>query len=132
VLPAAHRLRSSADFTAVTRRGRRVRCGGVVVYLLTSPDGAGSASRAGLVVSKAVGNSVIRHQVSRRLRAQLGARLDRLPAGARVVVRALPETATARSAVLGQDLDRALTRLGSPQAGQISEKPRYGRSGSNR
>jgi ribonuclease P protein component len=63
----------------------------------------------GLVVGRSVGNSVTRHRVTRRLRAQLAARLDRIPAGAGVVVRALPEAATASSAALGADLDRALT-----------------------
>lgn len=109
MLPAAHRLTRAADFTAVTRQGRRARCGTVVVYLLAEPvDGA---SRIGLVVGKAVGTSVVRHQVSRRLRAQLSQRLDRIPAGARLVVRALPDTATAASAALGRDLDRALDKL---------------------
>ncbi|HEY0166702.1 MAG TPA: ribonuclease P protein component [Jatrophihabitans sp.] len=115
MLPAAHRLRSAADFTAVTRRGRRVRSGSVVVYLLTDPAEP-AASRVGLVVGKAVGASVVRHQVSRRLRAQLQDRLDRIPSGAKLVVRALPETAKASSAVLGHDLSRALDKLGAHPA----------------
>jgi ribonuclease P protein component len=79
------------------------------VYLLTEP--AGASSQVGLVVGKAVGTSVVRHQVSRRLRAQLRPRLDRLPSGARLVVRALPSASDAGSAVLGRDLDRALDKL---------------------
>jgi ribonuclease P protein component len=65
----------------------------------------------GLVVGKTVGGSVVRHRVSRRLRAQLRERLDRLPAGSGTVVRALPESATATSAQLGRSLDRAFERL---------------------
>jgi ribonuclease P protein component len=65
----------------------------------------------GLVVGKTVGGSVTRHRVSRRLRAQLSARLDRLPAGSGTVVRALPESATATSAQLGRSLDKAFDRL---------------------
>jgi ribonuclease P protein component len=80
-----------------------------VLYLLTDP--AGETSRIGLVVGKAVGTSVVRHQVSRRLRAQLRERLERIPAGATLVVRALPETASAPSAVLGHDLSRGLDKL---------------------
>jgi len=138
VLPAAHRLRSSADFSAVTRSGRRVRSGAVVVYLLAGstaepePSSAQAASRIGLVVGRAVGGSVVRHQVSRRLRAQLGARLDQIPAGARVVVRALPECAGARSEALGQDLNRALAKLTSDHNGRKAVKSRDGRSGSSR
>ena len=125
MLPAAHRLRSAADFAAVTRRGRRARCGTVVVYLLTDPaapadpgDAArppAGGSRVGLVVGKSVGTSVVRHQVSRRLRAQLRDRLDQLPAGARLVVRALPETSAAGSTDLGHDLDLAFARLTGTQ-----------------
>jgi ribonuclease P protein component len=111
VLPAAHRLRSSSDFTVVTRQGHRTRCGGLVVYLLADSEAATSPSRVGLVVGKTVGGSVTRHQVSRRLRAQLSERVDRLPAGARVVVRALPDTAGESSVELGRDLDRAFRRL---------------------
>ena len=97
-----------------------MRCGSVVVYLLTDPAQSAGPRQAGLVVGKAVGGSVVRHQVSRRLRAQLRDRLDRIPNGAKLVVRALPETATAPSAVLGRDLGRALDKLtstASPQPG---------------
>jgi ribonuclease P protein component len=73
---------------------------------------ASSATRAGFVVSKAVGNSVVRHRVSRRLRHLVSARLGTLPAGSALVVRALPPSATASSAELGADLDAALRRLG--------------------
>jgi len=77
------------------------------------PDRADGPVRVGLIVGKSVGGSVVRHRVSRRLRAQLAARLDRFAAGTGVVVRALPEAALASSAELGRDLDRALERLGA-------------------
>ena len=126
MLPAASRLRSSADFATVTRSGRRVRSGDVVVYLTDaaaesypesrrpSDQTASTATRAGLIVSRQVGGSVIRHQVSRRLRAQLAERLDLLPGGCRLVVRALPSAAGTSSRELGAQLDRALTKLNKP------------------
>jgi len=125
VLPAASRLRSSADFATVTRSGRRVRSGDVVVYLTDAAaesypesrrpsDQTASTTRAGLIVSRQVGGSVIRHQVSRRLRAQLAERLGLLPAGCRLVVRALPSAAGTSSRELGAQLDRALTKLNKP------------------
>jgi len=102
-------MRRSTDFTSVVRGGVRVRGGGVVVHhrrqLSEGPP------LVGLVVGRSVGGSVVRHQVSRRLRAQLAARLDRLPAGSGTVVRALPEAAGATSAALGRGLDLALERL---------------------
>jgi ribonuclease P protein component len=64
----------------------------------------------GFVVSRAVGGSVVRHTVARRLRHLVRDRLDRLPAGATLVVRALPASAQATSAELGDDLDAALGR----------------------
>jgi ribonuclease P protein component len=65
----------------------------------------------GFVVSKAVGGSVVRHRVARRLRAQLARRLASLPAGSGTVVRALPEAADVTSEQLGAGLDRALAKL---------------------
>jgi ribonuclease P protein component len=116
MLPAPYRLRSAEEFSAVTRHGRRIRTGDVVVYLAGPAsadrgDQPAAATKAGLIVGRTVGGSVVRHQVSRRLRAQLAGRLDRLPAGSRLVVRALPSAASARSATLGRDLDAAIRRL---------------------
>ena len=70
-----------------------------------------STARAGFVVGKAVGNSVVRHRVTRRLRAVVAAELDRLPASSDLVVRARPEAADAASAVLRRDLVAGLDRL---------------------
>lgn len=68
-------------------------------------------TRVGFVVSKAVGNSVVRHRVTRRLRHLVRDRLGTLPSGCTLVVRALPPAAAAVSADLGGDLDAALRRL---------------------
>jgi ribonuclease P protein component len=111
VLPVAHRLRSSSDFTEVLRRGSRAGRSTLAVHLLTAAPGDSAPARAGLVVSKAVGGSVVRHQVARRLRALLAARLTGLPAGSRLVVRATPAAAQAPSHDLARDLDSALGRL---------------------
>jgi ribonuclease P protein component len=64
--------------------------------------------RAGFVVSKAVGGSVVRHRVTRRLRHLVAPRLADLPRTARLVVRALPPAATASSVELAEDLDSGL------------------------
>ena len=116
MLPAPNRMRSSGEFSTVTRHGRRIRAGDVVVYLSPPAEGGGAepapaVTKVGLIVGRSVGGSVLRHQVSRRLRAQLAGMLDRIPAGSRLVVRALPSAATARSAALGRDLGTAVGRL---------------------
>lgn len=71
----------------------------------------GTGVRAGFVVSKAVGNSVVRHRVTRRLRHIVAQRMGTMPDGSALVVRALPPAATASSAELAADLDSALHRL---------------------
>jgi ribonuclease P protein component len=73
--------------------------------------GAPPGPRAGFVVGKAVGNSVVRHRVTRRLRAVVLGQLDRLPATADLVVRARPEAATATSRQLDRDLRSGLDRV---------------------
>jgi ribonuclease P protein component len=106
MLPAAARLRAADDFAAAVRRGRRGASPTLVVHLLTRDRDGGP--RAGFVVSGKVGNSVVRHRVTRRLRPLLRARLPELPAGSDVVVRALPAAATADSATLAAHLDGAV------------------------
>jgi ribonuclease P protein component len=78
----------------------------------SQPTRAGhSTARVGFVVSKAVGNSVVRHRVSRQLRHLVADRIGTLPAGCALVIRALPASAGASSSALGADLDGALRRL---------------------
>lgn len=75
--------------------------------------------RAGFVVSKAIGGAVVRNLVKRRLRHLMRDRLDRLPAGSLVVVRALPGAGEADHDQLARDLDTALRRLlGAPTDGK--------------
>ncbi|GHC76069.1 hypothetical protein GCM10010349_55800 [Streptomyces flavofungini] len=68
-------------------------------------------TRAGFVVSKAVGGAVVRTTVKRRLRHLMRDRLASLPPGSLVVVRALPGAGDADHAQLARDLDAALERL---------------------
>ena len=94
-------------------RGRRAKTRNLAVHVLRSEavgtdDGRARSPRAGLVVSGKVGNSVVRHRVTRRLRAQLRPLLAELPAGTDVVVRAFASTAGASSAGLAADLRTAL------------------------
>ena len=83
------------------RAGRRT----LVVHIALTGD---AERMAGFAVSKAVGGAVVRNRVKRRLRALMGDRLELLPAGARVVVRALPPAADADFATLAGDLDHAM------------------------
>ena len=108
MLPREHRLHRPADFTEVVRRGRRSSRPLLTVHALLGDDGEQGRARAGLVVSRAIGGSVVRSTVSRRLRHLLRERLPVLPPGSRIVVRAGTSAGSASSAALGADLDAAL------------------------
>jgi ribonuclease P protein component len=107
VLPAAHRMRRSADFERAVRSGARAGRNTLVVHLVTRTD-PGPGPAVGFVVSKGVGNAVVRNRVKRRLRALASDRLADLPRDADLVVRALAPAATVDYATLGHDLDGAL------------------------
>lgn len=81
-----------------------VRCGRstVVVHARRSPA---PPSRAGFVVSRAIGNAVARNRVRRRLRHLAAAVLPAVPFPVDVVVRALPP---ASGADLTEDFTSAL------------------------
>ncbi|GAA4962531.1 ribonuclease P protein component [Kineococcus glutinatus] len=115
MLPAARRLNRRDDFTLVLRGGRRAGARRVVLHYAAT--GTTGPARVGFVVSKAVGDSVQRHRTQRQLRHLCAARLDELPTGGLLVVRALPAAAGSTSTELGADLDRGLRRLGLPVAG---------------
>jgi ribonuclease P protein component len=115
VLSAAQRVRRSADFAATIRGGRRAGRGSVVVHLLLEEPAQASTARAGFVVSKAVGNAVVRNKVRRRLRHLVRPLLDDLPDGSLLVVRAQPAAAGASFATLGDDLAAALVAARRPR-----------------
>src|SRR5205085_4943334 len=71
-----------------------------------------TAPRVGLVVSKAVGNAVVRNRVKRRLRHLVREYLTVLPPGSDLVIRALAPAARLSSTELGAELARCLERVG--------------------
>lgn len=112
MLPPRHRLRTAADFSAVTRGPGGARAGSrlLVMHAKQTDSRAARPPRVGLVVSTAVGGAVVRNRVKRRLRGLLALRLTSIPAGVDLVVRAQPAAVGASSQVLGADLDRLLAK----------------------
>ncbi|NNG20104.1 ribonuclease P protein component [Naumannella sp. ID2617S] len=105
MLPAAHRMRSALDFRRTIRSGVRAGRSTLVVHA-HRPAGAGdSATKVGLVVSRAVGGSVVRNRVKRRLRHLAVPLVAETPGGTNVVIRALAPAASADS--LAEDLGGA-------------------------
>ncbi|MGI9136778.1 MAG: ribonuclease P protein component [Candidatus Nanopelagicales bacterium] len=109
MLPSAHRLRASGDFTLIQRRGTRITRPTLILSALSRPD---TPTRMGMSVGKSVGNSVVRHSVSRKLRHVTAPHITELPMGTQLVIRALPAAAGASSAQLHADLNEALSELG--------------------
>lgn len=87
----------------------------MVVHLADGVGAAVSVSgpRVGFVVSKGVGNAVVRNRVKRRLRHLAREHVSSLPGSAVLVVRALPASASATYGELSSDLARCLARVRS-------------------
>ena len=130
MLPQQHKLHSSGDFSHVVRRGIRIGRKTVVLHIVDTvaqnPDSSVSdqadaniarwgGPRIGLVVSKAVGNSVVRHRVSRQLRHIAYQYLRNLPATYDIVIRALPSSAHSSSEELAKDVQSALASASKKQ-----------------
>ena len=73
-------------------------------------QGSSEQSKVAFAVGKNVGNSVIRHRVTRQLRHAITPLLPVLPTGSHVVVRALPAAASASFTQLCENLDFALAK----------------------
>lgn len=123
MLATRNRLRTATDFSTTVRSG--VRNGRRNVVLYTAALAADEPSRIGFIVSKSVGNAVVRNLVKRRLREVGALSLQQYGSGFAIVVRALPAAAGASFEQLRSDYDAALEsnlkRLGSrlPKAASL-------------
>ncbi|MEJ6018575.1 ribonuclease P protein component [Corynebacterium sp. H113] len=118
MLPQQFKLQSSADFSFVVRKGRRVGRRTVVLHILDRSAYQGAKAdvpfvrhggpHVGLIVSKAVGNSVVRHAIARKLRHIAAAVAPEISADLDIVIRALPRSADATSEELEKDVRSAL------------------------
>jgi ribonuclease P protein component len=122
VLATRNRLRTATDFSTTVRSG--VRNGRRNVVLYAAAIAADEPSRIGFIVSKGVGNAVVRNLVKRRLREAGAASLREYGTGFAIVVRALPASAAASwdqlladyNAALQSTMNRLDSRLPRPAA----------------
>ena len=103
MLPNSARIKSSSDFARVTKSGRRTTTDSLIAYLLLNQSNSGSSPisnsnsnsknddnpKLGLIISKSVGNSVVRHRIARQIRHASFNYLSLLPAGSLLVIRAI-------------------------------------------
>lgn len=97
MLPNSARIKSSSDFARVTKSGRRTTTDSLIAYLLLNQSNSGSnlnhkkddGPKLGLIISKSVGNSVVRHRIARQIRHASFNYLSLLPTGSLLVIRAM-------------------------------------------
>jgi ribonuclease P protein component len=112
LLDQVHRMRSSEDYRVTVRRGAKAARPTLVAHVMLPGVADGSATSVGFVVNRGVGSAVDRNRVKRRLRHLMRSRISEVPAGSRIVIRALPAASAATSGTLSIDLDEALSRAG--------------------
>ena len=106
MLPRENRLRDPVDFRTAFRAGVKGTSGHALAHVVHTRES--HAPRVGFVVSKAVGNAVVRNRVKRRARAWAAEQIKDLRTGDLVVIRALPAASDADCTALTASLDRAL------------------------
>ncbi|MBV8967231.1 MAG: ribonuclease P protein component [Mycobacteriaceae bacterium] len=109
MLPARYRMTRSTEFGWTVRHGVRAVERDLVVHARRCDDERGP--KIGLVVGRAVGSSVQRHRVARRLRHVARTLVTELDSRDRIVIRALPGSRHAISARLEQELRSGLRRV---------------------
>lgn len=116
MLPRGARLTESGAFRRAVRTGRRSGSRTVVVHWAPEGPEQPGTPQIGFVVSKAVGNAVVRNRVKRRLRHLTRELLTERPGRGVLVVRALPAAADASYDSLRVDLRRCVSRAVAPRA----------------
>lgn len=111
MLGRAHRVTGADDFRTTVRKGRRAAEAHAVVYRRRSS--AAAPPRFGVIVSKQVGNAVVRNRVRRRMQAACAMSIDTIPvpAGDTIVIRALPGAGDVGWDTLRAEIDEGLRRV---------------------
>ena len=108
MLPVDARLTQSSDFARATKSGIRVTTQHFVGYLYISPVTNDASAKCGLIISKAVGGSVKRHRVARKVRHAITPLIASLPTGSLLVIRALGQDGVSN---LETEISELITKL---------------------
>ena len=93
MLAKSARLTESGDFARATKSGIRYSSTNFVGYLYLGEFD--QPARAGLIINKAVGSSVARHRLARKIRHCIFDNYVTLPTGSLLVIRGLNNSADA-------------------------------------
>lgn len=105
-----HRITRGDDYRRVVRDGNRVGGAYCITHAVLHVHDTDPA-RFGFIVTKAIGNAVTRNRVRRRMKSIADRHLAEGFAGADVVFRALPKSASASFAELEREITRSLRRV---------------------
>ena len=105
MLARDNRVTSGADYRRISRRGRRVTGVATVSSVVSSTDG--TTSRFGFIITRKIGNAVVRNRLRRRLKAACRDLLDAGMAPREMVIRALPAAVTADWVTLRREIETA-------------------------
>ncbi|MEI7722784.1 MAG: ribonuclease P protein component [Actinomycetota bacterium] len=108
MLPKNARLTVSADFARATKSGTRVTTENFVGYLYISPVTNNDHPKCGLIVNKAIGGSVARHSLARKVRHAVAPQLTKLPNGSLLVIRALAKN---KIDTTGLEVEKLINKL---------------------
>jgi len=108
VLPKNARLTVSADFARATKSGTRATTENFVGYLYISPVTNNDHPKCGLIVNKAIGGSVARHALARKVRHAVAPQLAKLPNGSLLVIRALAKN---KIDTTGLEVEKLINKL---------------------
>ncbi|WP_307784128.1 ribonuclease P protein component [Salinibacterium sp. NG22] len=109
MLSKANRVALPSDFRLAVRRGRRFTAPHCVVHIVNNERS--QSVRFGFIVSKAVGNAVVRNRVRRRLRAAAAQLLPHVQSNVDIVVRALAGSEQAECTTLQAEIAEGIDRI---------------------
>ena len=106
--PREARLVRRGSFDAVYRAGKRFSSSHLTVFVRSNEL---ALSRFGFSIKKALGGSVVRNRIRRRLREMVRCHRQEIPAGWDIVIHPKSKVATAPFAALAEELVHLLKKL---------------------
>lgn len=108
-------IRKSSDFALVAKHGDKWFSDSFIVQILKREDAEGEDSRFGLIVSKKLGNAVVRNSIKRRFREVVKSTFPQDLKGFDIVLIGRKSSKDREFAQMQSDLRWSLKRLGLTQ-----------------